>query len=166
MTHRSASLLCLCLASCLAMAACRSSERAPAPEAKPAPAPVLPKLERAAAIDLARELDEAARRGTWFEVRKRWQGQTLRWTVTRQRALCRTAASCNVVAFPVSGGAPAGWLPGLSFAPGQFAALEARCADREQCEITVEGVLEKLTASDEQPTNLVLTDVKLVDIRT
>jgi hypothetical protein len=89
----------------------------------------------------------------------------LRWTVTRQRMLCRTAEACNVAAFPIQSPAPAGWLPTLSFAPGQFAVLEARCGDREQCEVTIEGTLSKLSVSGEQPTNLELTGVKIVDAR-
>ena len=155
--HRSTPLLLLLLS----IAACRAEDRRP----QAAPAPTPPKLASATQADLARELEDADRRGTWTEVRHRWQGQVLRWTVTRQRALCRTADACNVAAFPVRSAAPAGWLPTLSFAPGQFAALQARCGDREQCEITVEGKLEKLAVSGEMPTNLELTGVKLVDPR-
>lgn len=152
--HRSTLLLIL-----LSIAACSAEEKRP----QVAPAPALPRLASATQADLARELDDADRRGTWTEVRRRWQGQVLRWTVTRQRALCLTAEACNVSAFPVRNAAPAGWLPTLSFAPGQFAALEARCGDREQCEITIEGKLEKLAVSGEMPTNLELTGVKLVE---
>jgi hypothetical protein len=155
--HRS--LLLLSLLSLLSVAACSSKEHRPQPAAEPA----LPKLERASQDDLALELQDADQRGTWFEVRHRWQGQTLRWTVTRHKLLCATAERCNVSAFPVRTGAPAGWLPTLKFAPGQFAALEARCGDRELCEITIEGKLERLAVSAEQPTNLELTGVKLVE---
>ena len=154
--HRSTLLLLL-----LSVAACSAEEKRP----QVAPEPTLPKLASATQADLARELDDADRRGTWSEVRHRWQGQMLRWTVTRQRALCLTAEACNVVAFPVRDTARTGWLPTLKFAPGQFAALQARCGDREQCEITVEGKLEKLAVSGEMPTNLELTGVKLVEAR-
>lgn len=154
--HRIAPLLCL-----VSIAACRTEEARPQAKAERA----LPKLASATQNDLARELEEADRLGTWVDVRHRWQGQTLRWTVTRQRALCLTAEACNVAAFTVRTGAPAGWLPTLSFAPGQFAALEARCGNREQCEITIEGKLEKLAVSAAMPTNLELTGVKLVDPR-
>jgi len=143
----------------LSVAACSAEDR----RSHPTPEPALPRLANATQDDLAHELEDADRRGTWMEVRHRWQGQVLRWTVTRQRALCRTAEACNVAAFPVRTGAPAGWLPTLKFAPGQFTALEARCGDREQCELTVEGKLEKLSVSAELPTNLELTGVTLVD---
>jgi hypothetical protein len=154
--HRIALLLCL-----VSVAACKTEEKRPQVKAER----VLPKLEKASQNDLARELEDADKRGTWMDVRYRWQGQMLKWTVTRQRALCRTAEACNVAAFSVRTGAPAGWLPTLKFAPGQFAALEARCGNREQCEITIEGKLEKLAVSGEMPTNLELTGVKLVDPR-
>lgn len=152
----------------LGAAGCRRSEdhAAPAPAPAPGPArPALPRLASATQADLARELDDADRRGAWAEVQHRWQGQTLRWTVTRQALLCRTAESCNVAAFPIQRPAPAGWLPTLRFAPGQFAALEARCAGKDICEITIEGTLAKLQASGELPTNLELTGVRLVDAR-
>jgi hypothetical protein len=142
-------------------AACRSEDRRSSPSRIELP----PQLAAAKQTDLARELDDADRRGTWNEVKRRWQGQVLRWTVTRQRMLCRTAEACNVAAFPIQRPAPVGWLPTLSFAPGQFAALEARCGDREHCEVTIEGTLSKLSVSGDQPTNLELTGVKIVDER-
>lgn len=144
------------------VAACRSEgsedRRAPSPQLE-----LPPKLASATQSDLARELDDADKRGTWSEVKRRWQGQVLRWTVTRQKLLCATADACNVAAFPVQQHAPVGWLPTLKFAPGQFAALEVRCASKEQCQVTIEGTLEKLSVSGEQPTNLELTGVKIVD---
>lgn len=117
------------------------------------------------APDLARELDDADQRGTWNEVKRRWQGQVLRWTVHRQQILCASAEACNVAAFPIQRPAPAGWLPTLKFAPGQFAALEARCSGKELCELTIEGTLEKLQVSGELPTNLEITGVKIIDAR-
>ncbi|HSK02460.1 MAG TPA: hypothetical protein VK932_14505 [Kofleriaceae bacterium] len=146
----------------LSVAACRADDRraAPPPQAGP-----LPRLASATQADLARELDDADQRGTWNEVKRRWEGQVLRWTVTRQRVLCATAEACNVAAFPIQRPAPAGWLPTLRFAPGQFAALEARCGGKELCEVTIEGKLEKLQVSGEQPTNLELTGVTVIDAR-
>jgi len=144
----------------LTIAACHSEDKRPALKTE---AP--PKLENATQAQLARELDDADQRGSWSDVKRRWQGQTLRWTVTRQRMLCRTADACNVAAFPVQRGAPAGWLPTLKFAPGQFAALEARCGGKELCDVTIEGKLEKLQVSGELPTNLELTGVTIVDAR-
>jgi hypothetical protein len=141
-------------------AACRSEERRspPPPQVEP-----LPQLLHATQADLARELDDADRRGTWTEVRRRWQGQQLRWTILRPSALCRTAEACSVSAFPIQRPAPVGWLPTLRFAPGQFAALEARCGGKDVCEVAIEGKLEKLQVSGELPTNVELTGVKVVD---
>jgi hypothetical protein len=155
--HRSTLLLLV-----LSVAACRTDDRraAPPPQAEPSP-----RLAGATQADLARELDDADQRGTWQEVKRRWEGQVLRWTVTRQRVLCAAAEACNVAAFPIQRPAPAGWLPTLRFAPGQFAALEARCGGRDLCEVTIEGKLEKLQVSGEQPTNLELTGVTVVDAR-
>jgi hypothetical protein len=145
----------------LTAAACRTEDR-------PAPSPriaQLPKLESATQSDLARELEDAEQRATWSEVKRRWEGQTLRWTVTRQQMLCRSAEACNVAAFPIRRPAPVGWLPTLRFAPGQFAALEARCGGEALCEVTIEGKLEKLSVSGELPTNLEITGVAIVDAR-
>jgi len=142
-------------------AACGSSEdhRAPAPApVKAAPAPLL----HATQTDLAKDLDDAAARGTWSEVKRKWQGQVLRWDVTRQRMLCRTAESCNVAAFPILRPAKHGWMPQLMFAPGQFAALETACGTREQCDVTIEGTLARFEASASMPTNLQLADVHVV----
>ena len=164
--HRTTLLL---LALTAAATGCRNSDRTAATQATPTPAPALkaelPKLASATQADLARELDEADRRGAWGEVKHRWQGQTLRWTVTRQRVLCKSAESCNVAAFPIQRPSPAGWLPTLRFAPGQFAALEAHCSGKDLCDVTIEGTLEKLQASSELPTNLEITGVKIVDGR-
>ena len=151
--HRSALLLVV-----LTATACHTEDR----PAAPAKLEQLPKLASATQADLARELEDAEQRGTWSEVKHRWQGQTLRWTVTRQQILCRSAEACNVAAFPIRRPAPAGWLPTLKFAPGQFAALEARCGGKELCEVTIEGKLEKLSVSGELPTNLELTGVTVV----
>src|ERR1700685_1975699 len=118
---------------------CRGREH-PVPQVAPA-------LAHATQTDLARELDDADRRGTWSEVRHRWQGQSLHWTVTRQRSLCRSADACNVAAFPIQRPAHHGWLPGLTFAPGEFAKLDATCGAAEQCELTIEGTLSDLQAS-------------------
>jgi hypothetical protein len=84
------------------------------------------------------------------------------WTVTRHRLLCRSADGCNVAAFPLQRSAKQGWMPLLSFAPGQYDALTASCGDREPCEVTVEGTLGELEVSPELPTQLRLTNVRLV----
>ena len=121
-----------------------------------------PALAHAAAADLAREIADADRLGTWTELARRWQGQTVRWTVTRQRLLCRSADDCNVAAFPIQRPARQGWMPQLVFAPGQFDALARRCGDREQCEVEIEATLGRLEVSPELPTSVQLSNVKLV----
>jgi hypothetical protein len=66
----------------LVLVACSAEDRRSPPPAKKAP----PALSNATQADLATELDKAAQNGTWIEQRRRWQGQKLRWPVTRQRA--------------------------------------------------------------------------------
>src|SRR5262245_11340267 len=122
----------------------------------------LPPLEHSTAADLAREIADADRRGTWRELQHRWQGQTVRWTVTRQRLLCRSADDCNVAAFPIERPAKQGWMPQLVFAPGQYDALSSMCGEQEQCEVTVEGTLSQLDVSPELPTSVQLSNVRLV----
>ena len=133
------------------LAACAQEQPAPAP------APRSPGTQ----ADLARELDAAAEHGTWFDLRRRWQGQTLRWTVIRQRLLCGSAEACNVAPFPIQRPATHGWMPELAFAPGQYEALVAKCGDAAQCEVTIEGTLAKLEASDDAPTRLRFADVRI-----
>lgn len=146
----------------IVLAACSAEDRRSPPPAKK----VAPALSNATQADFALELDKAAENGTWIELRRRWQGQKLRWTVIRQRMLCASAEACNVAAFPVQRPATHGWMPELSFAPGQYAALSAKCGDAEQCDVTIEGVLVKLEASDESPTRLRFDHVTIVGERT
>src|SRR5215203_4882951 len=98
----------------LILVACSAEDRRSPPPAKQAAA-----LMNATQADLAHELDQAAQNGTWIELRRRWQGQKLRWTVIRQRMLCASAERCNVAAFPIQRPATHGWMPELAFAPGQ-----------------------------------------------
>jgi hypothetical protein len=121
-----------------------------------------PSLNNGTQQDLVREIDEANARRTWSELRHRWQGQWLRWTVIRHAALCLRADACNVAAFPIQRPAKVGWMPQLVFAPGQFARLAEQCGDREQCEVTIEGLLERLEVSGEMPTSLRFGNVKVV----
>lgn len=141
----------------LVIAACSSKDRRPPP---PPPA-AAQQLAHGTQADLAHELDDAERRGTWSEVRHRWQGQRLRWTVTRQALLCRSAEACNVAPFPVQRPATQGWMPLLAFAPGEFEALAAACGERAQCDFTFEGTLTELDVSGERATKLRFGDVKL-----
>jgi hypothetical protein len=144
----------------LILAACsKSDDRQETPAVAVAtPAP----LASATQMDLAKDLDDAEARGTWREVRRKWTGQGVRWNVTRHRALCRNAKSCNVAAFPIQRPATHGWLPELRFADGQFAALEAQCGNQEACELTIEGTLEKLEVSAEMPTNVRIANARVV----
>ena len=141
------------------IAACGKTD----PASAPPPAPTAPPpLAHATQSDLSREIADADRLGTWSEIVHRWQGQTVRWTVTRQRLLCRSAEDCNVAAFPIQRPAKQGWMPQLSFAPGQFDELTRMCGNREQCEVTIEATLSKLEVSPELPTSVQLSGVRIV----
>jgi hypothetical protein len=135
--------------------ACGKTDRAPAPAAPPP-------LAHATQADLARDLADADRLGTWGDVVHRWQGQTVRWTVTRQRLLCRSADDCNVAAFPIQRPAKQGWMPQLQFAPVQYEALAGLCGSQDQCEVTIEATLSKLDASPELPTSVQLSNVQIL----
>jgi hypothetical protein len=139
----------------------RTPPASPAPPAPPASAHTAA-LEHATQTDLAHEIADAERLGTWREVQQRWQGQTLRWTVTRHFLLCSSADDCNVAAFPLQRPAKQGWMPLLSFAPGQYDELAATCGSREQCDVTIEGTLSELEVSPELPTRLRLSNVRIV----
>lgn len=145
----------------LLAAACSSDERRVPP---PTPS-ALPALAAATQSDLGREIDDADRRGTWIEVKRRWQGQQLRWSVIRQRDLCKSEDACNVAAFPIMRPALHGWMPLLKFAPGELAKLGAACGTAEQCDFTFEGTLSELDLSGEQPTRMTFSDVRIVSTK-
>jgi hypothetical protein len=138
-------------------------------DARPAPAPrdvaARPVLTAATQADLAREIEQADRRGTWREVRQRWEGQRLRWTVTRQKSLCRSADACHVAAFPIQRPAPVGWLPTLSLTEAEMAKISAGCGDHEQCELVIEGTLSELALSGDLPTSVRFVDVNVISSR-
>jgi hypothetical protein len=143
----------------IVLAACNGDDRthtAPLVAAKP------PALDHATQADLAREIADADRLGTWADVQQRWRGQTVRWTVTRQLPLCQSADDCNVAAFPIQRPAKQGWMPAVSFAPGQYDALNRTCGNQPQCEVTIEGTLSRLEVSPELPTALQLSNVRVV----
>lgn len=146
------------LLAALTLTACTAEDRR---RSAPPPAQAPAALADATQSALARELDAAERRGTYHEVKARWQGQRVRWSVTHHAAFCRSEAACNVAAFPIQRPAQHGWLPTLVFAPGQFVALQARCGNASPCDVTVEGTLAKLEVSDAMPTSVTLTDVRL-----
>jgi hypothetical protein len=139
-----------------------SRERAPRRERDVA---LRPQLTDATQHDLAREIDQADRRGTWREVKTRWQGQRMTWTVTRQRVLCEAPAACNVAAFPIQRPAQHGWLPSLEMTATEFGKVETSCGTAEQCELVIEGTLSELALSPEMPTNVRFADVKVVSAR-
>jgi hypothetical protein len=141
------------------LAACRSERSAPPAHTQTAtPAP----LANATQDALRAELEDAQRLGTYRQVRTRWQGQRLHWSVTRYRALCASADACNVAAFPVQRPARQGWLPQLGFAPGAFDALSAACGDRDVCQLTIDGTLADLDATGEHATKVRIDGVTVV----
>jgi len=123
---------------------------------------VRPTLTDATQTDLAREIDQAEHRGTWREVKHRWQGQRVTWTVTRQRVLCSTAKACNVAVFPIQRPAQHGWLPALEMSAAEFAKVESSCGAAEQCELKIEGTLSELVLSPELPTSVRFADVRVL----
>lgn len=141
---------------------CTRSDRAPRQERDVA---LRPTLTDATQTDLAREIDQAERRGTWREVKQRWQGQRVTWTVTRHRQLCASSSACNVAVFPVQRPAQHGWLPALEMTTAEFAKVEAGCGTAESCELVIEGTLRELALSAELPTNVRFADVRILSAR-
>ncbi|HET7503471.1 MAG TPA: hypothetical protein VFK02_20760 [Kofleriaceae bacterium] len=147
------------------VAACNGEGRSSPPSGRPTSASAAtqpPALEHASQADLAREIAEADRLGTWSDVQQRWRGQTVRWTVTRWLPLCHAAEDCNVAAFPIQRPAKQGWMPAVSFAPGQYEELDRACGSQPQCDVTIEGTLSKLEVSPELPTALQLSNVRVI----
>jgi len=142
-----------------AVTACSAEDRRePPPPSKPAS----PSLAHATQADLAKEIDEAGRLGTWDDVRYRWQGQVLRWTVYWRSALCHSEKACNVAAFPIMQAAKHGWMPRLELARDQLAALQAACRAAEPCAVTIEGTLDKLELSPDNPTSVHFANVRVL----
>ena len=147
------------------VASCKDS--APRDHATPAAAHA-PTMSAATQLDLARELDAAEASGDPAQLaalRARWQGVRVRWTVTRQVALCSKADACHVVPFPLPrppAVAGHGWLPALGFAPGQFERIASGCGRAASCDLTFEGKLADLVVSAELPTSLRFADVVVV----
>ncbi len=137
---------------------CKSERNAPANEK-----PVTAELNPATQVDLARDLDDADRLATWTEVKRHWQGQKMRWTVTRQQLLCSSPTLCNVSAFPIQRPATRGWMPALTMTPDQYARITSGCTNAEHCELTFEGTLSDLTVSPQVATRMRFTDVRVLD---
>lgn len=146
------------LLAALALTACTAEDRR---RSAPPPAQAPAALADATQGALAKELDDAERRGTYHEVKARWQGQRVTWSVTHHAAFCRSESACNVAAFPIQRPAQHGWLPTLVFAPGQFAALQSTCGNTSPCDVAIEGTLSELEISDAMPTSVKLTGVRL-----
>lgn len=144
----------------IVVAACGDNDRRPPPPPPQKP----PALEHATQQDLAHEVEDAERLGTWREVQHRWEGQTLTWTVTRKPILCHSREFCVVAAFPMQRPAKQGWMPKLDFAVGQYEAMDKACAADSDCDVTVEGTLTSLTVSPDLPTNVELTNVRVVKV--
>jgi hypothetical protein len=141
----------------LVIAACSKEDRRSAP---PEATPVVP-LASATQNDLAKDILDAERRGTFTETKKKWRDQPVTWKVERREALCRSEDACNVSAFPVSQGAKMGWMPKLRFASGQYEKLVAACKGHELCDLTIAGKIDKLDLSLENPVNVTLGDVRI-----
>lgn len=146
----------------LELSACRSRDTSVSPAStKSAPKPV---LAHATQMDLARDLEEADRKGTWADVRARWQGQRLHWTVTRQRLLCGSPDACHVEPFAITRPAKVGWLPALQLTASEYEKLDRGCGSAEQCKIEIEGTLAVLNVSADLPTSLKFSDVDVVRV--
>jgi hypothetical protein len=142
------------------IAGCSRTDSRHAPVARDvAKRPVLTATTQA---DLAHELEQAERRGTWREVKDRWQGQHLHWTVTRQRALCQSPSACNVAPFPIQRPATVGWLPTLELTPSEYAVIVAGCGRAEQCQLEIDFKVDELNVSGDLPTSMRFSDVKVV----
>jgi hypothetical protein len=118
--------------------------------------------------DLANEIAgaEKMRRddadAAYDRIRTSWLGKRVMWTVDVVPALCRSAESCHALAFDRLGADRAvvqGWMPRLRLDQAGFAALEARCAGRARCSVTVAATVAELTLSTDEPTSLTLADV-------
>lgn len=142
------------------IAGCSRSDHRSAPVVRDvAKRPVLTATTQA---DLAHELEQADRRGTWREVKDRWQGQHLHWTVTRQRSLCQSSAACNVAPFPIQRPATVGWLPALELTPSEYGVILAGCGAADQCQLEIDFKLHELNVSGDMPTSMRFSDVHVI----
>jgi hypothetical protein len=118
--------------------------------------------------DLAREIAgaEKLRRdqadAEYGRIRKSWLGKRVSWKVDVVTALCRSADECHALPFDRLGTDRAvvqGWMPRLRLDAAAFAGLQARCAGRARCPVTVEATVADFTLSTEEPTSLTLAGV-------
>jgi hypothetical protein len=151
------------IAAVASLAACSRNDTRSAPvERDVATRPVLTAATQA---DLAKELEQAERRGTWREVKQRWEGQRLHWTVTRQRVLCGSHLACNVAPFPIQRPAQVGWLPALELSAAEYAKIEAGCGDADQCQLELDFKVRELNVSGDMPTSMRFSEVKVIAAR-
>ncbi len=140
---------------------CSKSETAtPEPAPQPAVAPVA-QLADTLPTTLAKEIEEVRLNGKWDGLRKRWTGQHVSWSVTRYNPLCKSAAHCNVAAFPIQKAAQQGWMPEVTFAEGEFAKIEKACGAAE-CKLQIDGTLAEVRGSDAQPAAMRIANVKVL----
>jgi len=128
----------------------------------PAPAPAAPTGRAGSQQDLATEMDAADKTGTWQDLRHRWQGKQVTWTVTRLAPLCHDAVLCNVRPFSTVQGVHYGWMPKLELSPTEFDKLTKGCGASDPCKVTFTGVLSDFQISGDAPTSLKFSDVTIV----
>lgn len=133
----------------------------------PAPAPTTPTTSAPTGIagsqqDLAKEMDTAEKNGTWQDLRHKWQGKQVTWSVTRLTSLCHDAALCNVRPFATVQGVHYGWMPKLELSSGEYDKLTKGCGASEPCKVTFTGVLSDFQISGDAPTSLKFSDVTIV----
>lgn len=141
-----------------------SASRAVAAEPAPSPAPrwAGSQEELAAAIDQAAQSVEP---GANRQVRERWLGQPVRWTVWRVPQLCGAEGTCYVQPFSNarrSDTGAHGWLPEVELTARERQALLAGCGARALCQVTLEARVDELVVSDEAPTSIRLGGARVV----
>lgn len=132
------------------------------------PAPSAARRWAGSQEELARALDEAAQSvepGANRQVRQRWQGHWVRWTVWRIPQLCGAEGACHVRPFSSarrSDTGAHGWLPEVELVASERQALLAGCGARALCQVTLEARVEELVVSDEAPTSIRLGSARVV----
>lgn len=125
-------------------------------------------IDRRSQRDLAGEIAQAERLRKdeadveYGRIRKSWLGKRVSWKVDVMNALCRSADECHALPFDRLGADRAvvqGWMPRLRLDPASFAGLQARCAGRVRCPVTVQATIAELTLSTQEPTSLTLDGV-------
>jgi hypothetical protein len=163
----------LTLLAALAASACRdgrAASRAERGAGEPRAAADAPSLDPRDQYALARAIEEAEALGddgaalALAEVRRDWLGKRLRWQVHVIPALCKRPDLCHVLPFDRAGPDRAvvhGWMPELHLDLPTFAALQATCAGKPRCTVSIEATLGGLELSTEYPTSLAFHDVRV-----